>query len=89
MNWCQESEGRKEGKDEEITGETIRPVRETEDSAVLEELREWEQAKERKGKNIESKRKLWEIYNEKESREWKEKESFFAQIVSLSAVISI
>ena len=35
----------------------------------LEELCEWEHAKEKK-KNIESKRKLWEIHSEKESSVW-------------------
>ena len=42
----------------------------------LEKLHEWEQAK-REVKNIESKRKLWEIYSEEERSEWKEKENFF------------
>ena len=79
-------EGRKEGKDEKIKGEAIWPVsKKSEKNEVplkvrtkysFEELYEWEQAK-RKEKNRENKRKLWEIHNEKESSEWKEKKSSF------------
>ena len=45
---------------------------------------EWEQTKEEKNRE-------WEkIYSEKESSEWKEKDSFFfTQVVSLSVVTSI
>ena len=82
--------GRKEGK-YKIKGKAIRPVSKRGSprkwdwgQCNLEELCEWEQSKEEK--NIESKRKLWEICSE-----WKKKESFFffAQVVSLNVVISI
>ena len=70
-------EGRKEGKDEEINREAIQPMKmekEVKSQSVrtrcsVEELCEWEQAKE--------KRKIEKIHGEEESSEWKEKESFF------------
>ena len=50
----------------------------------------WVRAIKSEEKNIESRRKLWEIHSEEESSEWKEKHSFFfAQVLSLIVVISI
>ena len=97
--WCdvKSVEGRKEEKVREIKwkGHSAICGREKRSrksqhwwQCSLEELCEWEQVKEER--NRESMRKLWEIHGEKESSEWKEKESFFfTQIVSLSVVISI
>ena len=57
-------------------------------SAVLKNyVSKW--ASERVEKNRESKRKLWEIHSEKENSEWKEKDIFFSQVVSLYNIVKL
>ena len=84
---CQECERRKEGKDEEIKREAIRPASKKKrrgkrslsewdwGQCSFGELCEWEQVKE-KSKIIESKRKLWEIHSEKKAVSKKKKRVF-------------
>ena len=48
---------------------------ETEDSAALKNR--VSESKQNRRENIESKTKLWEIYSEEKSNEWKVNESFF------------
>ena len=76
-------EGRKEGKDEEINREAIQPMKmkkEVKSQSVrtrcsVEELCEWEQAKEKR--KIERVRENYDRYTvrKKGNSEWKEKES--------------
>ena len=93
-------EGRKKEKGEEIKGKAIRPFGVEKDKSeeefqwvrlrtVQSRRTAWVRASKREEENIESKRKLWVIHSEEESSEWKEREFFFIQVVSLRVVISI
>ena len=85
--------GRKEGKDKEKKkkerpfGQWVRKEAQRKWGLIQSWRTAWVRVSRREEKNRESKRKLWEIYNEEESV--KKKSFFFLQVVSLSIIISI